>query len=363
MARSTEIDLIQAAHRAAQARIALAIAYLSQVEWQGVSATNPAATAGPWVERSMRAIIVGRRRSIELSKSYYQLVRALDTGRVMGNPDLPDGTPITLPNLREHFLTLLQKNAQLGFGETGLGDADDSWVEGALSQALEPSNPRHDQFLRSDISDLLDRLSAAMDSDDPLLGVDRFEWPTDRDPQYLHAHLEPQLRQRAINSLEEKNRRRKEQELTRESERRAREKAHRESGSAGAGVVDESVTNAGRSLISYAVRRDTRVRMVARGTSATPCSFCAMLASRGFAYASEMSAVAGKHPNCHCYPIVRWKTVTDDDLPELNKFFKSQWPIVTKGYSGAAARRVWRQWIAKRTQFLLTNNSQEEPSA
>lgn len=358
MARSTEIDLIQAAHRAAQARIALAIAYLSQVEWATVNPANPSGTSSSWLERSMRAIVVGRQRSMELSRSYYQLVRALDTGYVMGEPDLPKGASITLGNLREHFLGLVQKNAQLGHGETGLGSADDSWVERVLSQALDPSNPRHDQFLRSDLIDLADRLSAAMDSDDPLLRIDRFEWPSDRDPQYLRSHLEPQLRDRAIRALEEKNRRRKELSLTREGELKARAKDHKDSGSNGAGVVDESVTNGGRGIIQYAMRRDTRVRMVARGTSATPCSFCAMLASRGFAYASEATAVSGQHPNCHCYPIVRWKAVTDDDLPELNRFFKAEWPKVTKGYSGAAARRVWRRWIAKRTHFLLTEDPQ-----
>lgn len=367
MARSTEFELLQAAHRAAQARIALAIAYLSQVEWQAVSAASPAATSSAWIERSVRAIIVGRQRSMMLAKSYYQLARALDTNSVLGNPDLPEGTPITLPNLREHFLGQLRINAQLGFGETGEGGPDAEWVERLLSEGLEPSNARHAQFLRSDISDVIDKLSASMDSDDPLLKVDRFNWPADRDPEYISSHVTPQLRRQVIDALEAKNKARKERALSRTRDASVSAEDHRKSGSNGAGIIDHFVVNSGRSVLQYAMRRDTKVKMTARCTSGNPCSWCAMLASRGFVYASNSSAgfnsggASDWHPNCHCYPLVRWRSLGDEALPELSRYFKEQWPIITRGYSGAAAQRVWRHWISQRATNLLID-SKEEPA-
>lgn len=92
-----------------------------------------------------------------------------------------------------------------------------------------------------------------------------------------------------------------------------------------------------------------------------------MLASRGFVYVSAATAgftaggVSDIHPNCHCFPIVRWVDVENDQLPALNKYFMEMWPKVTAGYSGAAARRIWRNWISTRTTGIDTHSLEETP--
>lgn len=367
MAQFSELEAISAAHRAAQARLALAIAYLSQVEWATVSAASPSATSASWLERTTRAIIVGRRRSMELAKSFYQLSRALDTGFVLGMPDLPEGSEITLSALRGHFMGLLEKTAQLGFGETGMGGPDDQWVERLLAEGLEPSNSRHDQLLRADLSDVITRLREAMGSEDSILGVDQWRWTPDHTDEYLIGRITPTLRMRAIEALEAKNRKRKEQERTKQSHDRLAAADHDKSGSAGAGIADQLVIQSGRNMIHQVIRGDARAKLVARGTSNTPCGFCAMLASRGFVYATAATAgfnaggVSDIHPNCHCFPIVRWVDVENDQLPALNQYFMEMWPKVTAGYSGAGARRVWRNWIAQRASGIDTHSQEETP--
>jgi hypothetical protein len=137
------------------------------------------------------------------------------------------------------------------------------------------------------------------------------------------------------------------------------EKSHTAAGSVGAGTVDAIGMEGGRQVIDTALRSDRKVKMIARGTSSNPCAFCAMLASRGFVFAGATSGVGEAtdftvgddikryHTNCHCFPIVKF--TTESKLPELNQYFKEQWPIVTEGYSGLDALNAWRRWIyAKR---------------
>lgn len=358
LARHTEIRAIEAAHRAAQARLGLAVAYYTAMMWEAVSPTRPKATASAWIERVTRMIIVGRQRSLELNKSYYQLVRALDTGWVLGMPDLPAGTPITLPNLRDHFAGLVEEIAQLGFGETGRGDADEQLLAKALADAASKENFRAEQFQRTGLIDILSELRSRFDSDNPALLLDKFEWPKDRDGDYLRGIIEPQLRDEVIKALEAKIARRKQANHSDRVLKDRHAKDHQDSGSRGAGIADWLTIGAGRSGSAYAMRRDKRVRAVGRGTSNNPCYFCAMLASRGFVYQTESSAGFGGagiskwHPNCHCYPIIRW--VSNAQLPPLNLYFKKMWPQVTSGLSGDAAIRAWREWMAERAAELMS---------
>ena len=305
----------------------------------------------------MRVILVGRQRSIELTKAYYQLARAVDTGLVLGMPDLESGTPITLPNLRTRFVDLVEEIAQLGFGESGRGDVDERLLAKALADAGNSDDLRADALRRSDLGPLLDELREQFGTDDPLLKIQQFSWPSDRDPEYLRGIIEPKLRDEAIKALEAKLARRAEANHSAKVLKERQAEDHRASGSRGAGIADWAVVNAGRAAATYAVRRDFRVKAVGRGTSSNPCHFCAMLASRGFVYRTEGSAGFGQdsiskwHPNCHCFPIIRW--VDNAGEPPLNLYFKKMWPQVTQGYSGAAAIRAWRQWIAKRATELM----------
>lgn len=67
-----------------------------------------------------------------------------------------------------------------------------------------------------------------------------------------------------------------------------------------AGAVTRFVQNAGRETIEQSVLRDEAAYGVARVTDGNPCSFCAMLCSRGAVYKSEMTADFEAHAHCNC---------------------------------------------------------------
>lgn len=342
----------------------MAIAYLAVAEFRSVSKKAPRRTAAAWRKRVIQAAYVARRRSMALSKAYYQLARALDTGFVLGNPDLPVGSAITLNALREHFISLVEIIAQLGVGETGTGDADDQHLEAMLAKALDPTNSRARGFAATDLQHVLEQLQKAMGSDDPELRKDDFAWPRDAAFERFEKTISKKLDADVIDALEAKIAKAAEVDSAPQVAERKAADNHEKSGSRGAGIVDWATVQAGRGVIAYAGRRDSRVKLVGRGTSNNPCHFCAMLASRGFVYMSDRSAgfnaqgVSEWHENCHCYPIVRWDAQASE--PPMMAFYKEQWPRVTKGFSGAAAIRVWRRWIASRALALQTQSSQEE---
>lgn len=342
----------------------MALAYLAIEEFRAVSPSAPSKTAAGWKRRVLQAAYAARRRSYTLAKSYYQLARALDTGYVLGNPDLPVGTPITLRALREHFISLIEHTAQLGLGETGLGSPEDQWLEQVLAVVLDPKNPRTRAFQATDLSEILEQLTKAMGADNPGLRKDSFAWPTDVDFDRFSETIGKKLDTDVIEALEAKIAKAAEVNSKPDVAKRKAADDHQKSGSRGAGLVDWSAVQAGRGAIAYAGRRDSRVKLVGRGTSNNPCHFCAMLASRGFVYTSDRSAgfnsqgVSEWHHNCHCYPIVRWDDKATE--PAIMAEFKQAWPRVTRGYSGAAAIRVWRKWIAGRALAMQTNDSLEE---
>jgi len=65
------------------------------------------------------------------------------------------------------------------------------------------------------------------------------------------------------------------------------------------GAVTRHVLDGGRETLMASVRDDRRARGWARVTSAEPCSFCAMLASRGPVY-GERTGDFQSHDHCAC---------------------------------------------------------------
>ena len=86
-ARDDEARAIEEAHRAAQARVGVAGAYLAMAEWGSVNSLNASASGASWVARSLRMIVALRRKSSRLAASYVRLVRALETGYTLGYPE------------------------------------------------------------------------------------------------------------------------------------------------------------------------------------------------------------------------------------------------------------------------------------
>lgn len=66
------------------------------------------------------------------------------------------------------------------------------------------------------------------------------------------------------------------------------------------GIVTNSVLDGGRGAILRSTANDERAKGWARVTSGKPCSFCALLSSRGPVYISESTADFQAHGHCSC---------------------------------------------------------------
>jgi hypothetical protein len=346
---SSEINALETLYQASQARLGITAAYIAMIEWDTVSAINYIGTSAAWVTRAIRVIAAIRRKSRDLAVSYYQLSRGLQTGESLGAPEgAPGGAKeTTLGDLRKVFLDNVQEIADLGTGKVTSDDPDLRWLQ---RQVHDRQVEALDEFRTVSLSDtdlsdsIKDFKRNRSTNDNTKITVEKFQWPDAWTSQEVDEAFRDLLRKQAV---EKANKAalaiRKNSSLTPEEVITQLDDAHEKSGSTASGIVDQAATQAANDVIDFAVEKDKRAKRWARKTSGDPCAFCAMLASRGFVYRSEASAGFKAHPNCHCTAVVRFDTSTQ--LPELNAYFKSQWPIVTKGYSGNDALNAWRRWI------------------
>lgn len=109
-----------------------------------------------------------------------------------------------------------------------------------------------------------------------------------------------------------------------------------------AGAASRLAQQGARQAVLRSVKADHEALGWARITSGSPCAFCAMLASRGPVYKTEQSAAFEAHNHCMCVamPVFSQKDVLNTDFPAL----AAQWKRVTRGLSGADARREWRRY-------------------
>lgn len=112
------------------------------------------------------------------------------------------------------------------------------------------------------------------------------------------------------------------------------------------GAAARLIQNGARTAILRAVQADPEAVAWYRVTAANPCSWCAMLASRGAIYKSAQSAGFKAHNRCRCSAACVW---TADDAAALrDNDLRRQWDEVTKGLSGRDARNAWRRyWDAR----------------
>lgn len=373
LATTQELRAIEEAHRAAQARLGIAGAYLAVREWEGTSAVNVSASAGNWLQRSMRMINAIRRKSRRLARAYYQTARALELGITLGIPeDSDDPDQITMGGLRQQYLDLLIEIATIDTEPSESDDPDEEWFESQLREVDLPEEGEplaEDQEADQDpnqtsrpvegvapsidsyIQDLLDAYDSTDVPDTTAIEVDEYDWGDYESAEDVHEAFDRIFEQELLVKADEKVQRIRDGEGTPGEVLDKVEEEHENSGRLMAGRVDRYGIQSGRDLLNQATRNDRRIKAVARGVGPNPCAFCAMLASRGFVYGSETGAVLtglgdsirSYHDNCHCYPIVRW--VDADELPEMNAYFQEQWPIVTAGYSGVDALNAWRRWL------------------
>jgi hypothetical protein len=364
MARKDELRAVHEAHRAAQARIGLAAAFLALDRWGTVSAISPRSTSRGWIDAAIRAIYAARIKSARLARAYYQLVRALETGRTLGGPDgQEDARAVGLRELREQFAEQVQAAAKFEAGRSG--DVDEDWLDAELRELGDADDVGGSRKLRlsdTDLADYLKDLERSSGSDDPRITVDRFDWPTDLDQAQVRSRFERGLERIAVGGQERNVRLyRQEAEDAQERALRKLEEEHQLSGSKGAAGVDYGGISAGREQIDQAMRFDRRVVGVARGLGPNPCAFCSMLASRGFVYSpaaamttTRSKTVAGNfvgdqvrkyHVNCHCYPIVTFSR--QPVLPAENARLQKLWAdkIAPRRLPPKEARNEWRKLL------------------
>jgi hypothetical protein len=113
--------------------------------------------------------------------------------------------------------------------------------------------------------------------------------------------------------------------------------------SAAAAAMRHTV-NAGRDTILDTVNNDRRAHGWQRVTSANPCSFCALLATRGAVYRSEGRGSFPSHDACLCaaQPVYN---ADEPPAPGVERF-RQIYNESTVGLSGAEARNAFRQALA-----------------
>lgn len=126
------------------------------------------------------------------------------------------------------------------------------------------------------------------------------------------------------------------------------------------GSTSNLVLEGGRSVIEATILEDEDAIGWLRVTDADPCSWCAMLASRGAVYKSAKTAGGDAnsrfkgsgefkfhdHDGCHAIPVY------DHDHPFLQRAedLYDQWQQVTAGESGKNAINAWRRYWDSRPQ-------------
>lgn len=110
------------------------------------------------------------------------------------------------------------------------------------------------------------------------------------------------------------------------------------------GAVARHVLDGGRETLLASVRADRRALGWARATSGNPCSFCAMLASRGPAY-GERTGDFQSHDHCACSlePVYR----RDQEWPAGSRDYQRLWQEATGKLNGENARHAFRRAIAE----------------
>lgn len=367
MARN-ELESVEEAQRAAQARLGIIGAYLALFKWtSSVGVLNPAQTGVEWTEYAVKLVTALRRRSRRLAQSYYQLARAIDAGETLGVPeDDEESSEVSLSRLRQRFLDeLLEVNS---LGRETAEDADE-YLKFLHDEALKAS-PDNDRKSKRGLPlsqvELDKYIQTFLDYEgsDSIVPVEPFEWPVDTEPEVLDELLTRHFKKK-LSDLEgslKKTVSEKDSDAPAEGREGAVLKEHEEAGNKLAGEIHKQGIGAGTDTINKVSNADKRVQVWARQTGPRPCAFCAMLASRGFVYKTKKSAtnsysehvkadgflgfsVSAYHPNCACTAISRWESTGENDLPELNGYLEKMWPEVTAAYSGVDALNAWRRWL------------------
>lgn len=132
------------------------------------------------------------------------------------------------------------------------------------------------------------------------------------------------------------------------------------------GAASKLTLEGGRSVVDQTVRHDEHAIGWARVGDGNPCSWCAMLISRGAVYKNANTAGRGKnrrfvgegsfkfHDHDGCVAVPVWSA--DDPVLDRADELYDQWLQATQGHSGQGAINVWRQhWESANTDEQPAN--------
>ncbi|MFJ1754195.1 hypothetical protein [Kitasatospora sp. NPDC088134] len=229
-----------------------------------------------------------------LSVAFYRLVRALETGRVIGGPGHRPGA--SLGSLWADFNRATGKRTGTGSREVLPVDTRNPFPAADLAREAR----RAEEAFRQEVTARVERHerergrqgSAAL-GDAELLA---------REEEFLDA-----LR----------------------------------TGSSGAGGM--LAQDGGRNMIHNALQDDPGAIGYYRKTDASPCYFCALMASRGAVYKSRSTAAFGAHPHCHCQAVPIFSRRYQ--LPSENDQFARMWRTF-----GGGSLADWRTHYRKTTK-------------
>jgi len=384
--KDDEVRAIEEAHRAAQARLGIAGAYLAMSEWGSVNPLNASESGSSWVARSLILINAIRRKSSRLAATYVRLVRALETGYTLDYPEYSDNPDtLTLGDLRTQLRDVLLEIANIDHEATDTDNEAEERFEAELRRAQRDPEPRQDRinFSVTEIDDQIQNwLDNADDNDDDRVTVEDFDWGSDMEPEQIQDAFQKALTEQVVETYEKQTKAIwRDEELTGRQAQAKVDKAFSAAGSLGGGRVDRYGISGGREVIDRVIAMDRRVMAWARGTRPNCCAFCALLASRGWVYKKNAGTLAKDadgnyyqgtrnrttragneasadsfdangirkyHDNCKCFLIVRW--VDNPDLPEQSKTWAKDYaekiaPNYSYGNGTNNALNAWRRLL------------------
>jgi hypothetical protein len=284
--------------------------------WNDLPADRASEVSAVWLGKAVHMILTRRARSRELGLAYYRLVRALRTGKTVGDKRRPEPKYVSIDKLRREFEALAASKP--------------------LPAIKDPENiPKKDRIevdLVLDVEAIADRQDRAADvyarNDLAYLG-----------PNSYKKSVEKAIGDGSSVSAAEADKK--------------REELRKKAGLRQASSAERHVLNGARSVIWEGMTKDKGcIGWIRVSRTGTPCGWCAMLISRGAVYRSEKSASFDAdgdmyHDNCKCYaePVYSEEQEASDPSYALNREYKILWPKVTKGLSGKDALAAWRRYF------------------
>lgn len=284
--------------------------------WNDLPADRAAEVSAVWLGKATHMILTRRQRSRELGLAYYRLVRALRTGKTVGDKRRPEPKYVSIDKLRREFEALAASKP----------------LPAIKDEENIPKADRIEVDLVLDVDAIADRQDRAADV------------YARNDLAYLGPGSYKKAVEKAIGNGSS---------VSAADADKTREELRKKAGLRQASSAERHVLNGARSVIWEGMSKDKEcIGWIRVSRTGTPCGWCAMLISRGAVYRNAKTASFNEdgdlyHDNCKCYaePVYSEEQERTDPSYALNREYKILWPKVTKGLSGKDALAAWRRYF------------------